>query len=306
MTQKTLSTSYSFWGKALHSGCYSHMNIKPAPADTGIVFVRTDKNVEIKAVAENVSSTARSTTISNGRVSVGTIEHVLSALTGMGVDNAIIEIDNKEVPILDGSARLYVEKMGSDPLVDQGVERHYVELDKEIYIENRKTGSYIRISPSDSPSIDVTIDFNSRVLGVQTARWALGDDYGTQIAPCRTFCFFHEIKHMLMLGLVKGGDVENAIIIVEKPISERTISKMAKSFNQPRLSVTPEGYLSNLELRFPDECGRHKLLDVMGDMRLVGGWLKARIEAYKPGHAINTQAANEIRNYLAAQQNKNK
>ena len=171
MTQKTLSRTYSFWGKALHSGCYSHMNIKPAPADTGIVFVRTDKKVEIRALAENVSSTARSTTISNGRVSVGTVEHVLSALTGLGVDNAIIEIDNKEVPILDGSARFYIEKMAADPLVDQGVERKWVEIRDEIFLENRKTGSYLRITPSETPSIEVTIDFNSRVLGVQTVRW---------------------------------------------------------------------------------------------------------------------------------------
>lgn len=298
MTQKTLGKTYSFWGKALHSGCYSHMNIKPAPADTGIVFFRTDKNVEIPALAENVSSTARSTTLSVGRVSVGTVEHVLSALSGLGVDNAIIEIDNKEVPILDGSARLYVEKMGSDPLVDQGVERKLVEIEEEIYFEDKKSGSYVRITPSDTPSFEVTIDFNSRVLGVQTAKWSINDDYSSQIAPCRTFCFFHEIKHMLMLGLVKGGDVENAIVIVEKPISERMITKMAKSFNQPCLSVTPEGYLSNLELRFPDECGRHKLLDIMGDMRLVGGFLKARVEAYKPGHSINTRLAKMVRNTL--------
>lgn len=298
MTQKTLSRTYSFWGKALHSGCYSHMNIKPAPADTGIVFVRTDKKVEIRALAENVSSTARSTTISNGRVSVGTVEHVLSALTGLGVDNAIIEIDNKEVPILDGSARFYIEKMAADPLVDHGVERKWVEIRDEIFLENRKTGSYLRITPSETPSIEVTIDFNSRVLGVQTVRWTPDVDFATEIAPCRTFCFFHEIKHMLMLGLVKGGDVENAIVIVEKPISEKMLSKMAKSFNQPLLSVTPEGYLSNLELRFPDECGRHKLLDVMGDMRLAGGFLKARVEAYKPGHAINTETAKLIRQNL--------
>ena len=231
-------------------------------------------------------------------VSVGTVEHVLSALTGLGVDNAIIEIDNKEVPILDGSARFYIEKMAADPLVDQGVERKWVEIRDEIFLENRKTGSYLRITPSETPSIEVTIDFNSRVLGVQTVRWTPDVDFATEIAPCRTFCFFHEIKHMLMLGLVKGGDVENAIVIVEKPISEKMLSKMAKSFNQPLLSVTPEGYLSNLELRFPDECGRHKLLDVMGDMRLAGGFLKARVEAYKPGHAINTETAKLIRQNL--------
>lgn len=295
MKQRTLSKSYTFWGKGLHSGCYSHMRIKPAPANTGIVFLRTDKGVEVPALAENVSSTARSTTLSTGRVCVRTVEHVLSALTGLGVDNALIEIDNKEVPILDGSAKPYIERMASDPLVEQDAERKWVELDREIYVENRKTGSYIRISPAPEPEFDVTIDFNSRVLGVQKVHWDLGVDYSTQVGPCRTFCFFHEIQKMASLGLVKGGDVENAIVIVEKPVCEKKLVRMANAFNQPQLSVTPEGYLTNLTLRFPDECGRHKLLDIIGDMRLAGGFLKARVEAYKPGHSLNTTAAKEVR-----------
>lgn len=297
MKQHTLSRSYKFWGKGLHTGCYSHMRVKPAPADTGIVFVRADSNVTIPATAENVSSTARSTTISSGRTSVRTIEHVLSALTGLGVDNAIIEIDNKEVPILDGSARLYVEEMGKDPLVEQDKERRFIEIDHELLIENKKTGSWVKVTPADEPSVDITIDFNSHVLGIQKAHWDLSTDYVNGIGPCRTFCFLHEIQHMASLGLVKGGDVENAIVIVEKPVCERKMVRMAKSFGQPQLSVTPQGYLSNLELRFPDECGRHKLLDIMGDLRLAGGYIKARIEAYKPGHSINTQAAVEIRKH---------
>ena len=295
MKQRTLSRRYEFWGKGLHSGCYSHMHITPAPADTGIVFVRTDLDVRIPALAENVSSTARSTTVACGRVSVGTIEHVLSALTGLGVDNAIIEIDNKEVPILDGSARAYVEAMGNDPLVEQDAERRWVELDRELYFENKKSGSWIRITPSDSPSVDITIDFNSRVLGIQKVHWDPTMDYSREIGPCRTFCFLHEIQHMAALGLVKGGDVENAIVIVEKPVSDRKIARLAKAFSQPQLRVTPSGYLSNLELRFPDECGRHKLLDIIGDLRLAGGFMKAHVEAYKPGHSINTTAAKEIR-----------
>lgn len=295
MKQRTLSKSYLFWGKGLHTGCYSHMRIKPAAADTGIVFLRTDKNVLIPALAENVSSTARSTTLSNGRVSVGTVEHLLSALTGLGVDNAIVEIDNKEVPILDGSARPYIEKMADDPLIEQDAERKWIELDQEVYFENRKTGSYIRITPADELSFDVTIDFNSRVLGVQKTHWDLGVDYASEVAPCRTFCFFHEIQTMAALGLVKGGDVENAIVIVEKPVTDKKIARMARTFNQPELKVTSKGYLSNLSLRFPDECGRHKLLDIIGDMRLCGGFLKAHIEAYKPGHAINTNTAKIIR-----------
>lgn len=295
MKQRTLSKTYKFWGKGLHTGCYSHMSIKPAPVDTGIVFVRTDLGVRIPAIAENVSSTSRSTTLSVGKASVCTVEHVLSALTGLVVDNAIVEIDNKEVPILDGSARLYVENMAGDPFVEQDKERNYIEIDREMLVENKKTGSWIRIAPADAPSIDVTIDFNSRVLGIQKTHWDLSTDYVTGIGPCRTFCFLHEIQHLAALGLVKGGDVENAIVIVEKPLPERKMARIARAFGQPNLSVTPAGYLSNLELRFPDECGRHKLLDIMGDIRLSGGFLKARVEAYKPGHSLNTQAALEIR-----------
>ena len=295
MNQRTLGKTYEFWGKGLHSGCYSHMRIKPAPADTGIVFVRTDVNVRIPALAENVSSTSRSTTLSSGRTSVGTVEHVLSALTGLGIDNAVIEIDNREVPILDGSARAYVEALSRDSLVEQDAPRRYVTLDREILVENRKNGSYIRITPAEEPSFDVTIDFDSRVLGVQKVHWDQNVDYAAEIGGCRTFCFLHEIRHLLTLGLVKGGDVENAIVIVEKPVTDRQVSRLAKTFGQPKLTVTPEGYLSNLELRFSDECGRHKLLDILGDLRLSGGFLKARVEAYKPGHSLNTEAAAAIR-----------
>lgn len=298
MKQKTLGRGYKFWGKGLHTGCYSHMRLKPAPADTGIVFVRTDLGVEIPALAENVSSTARSTTLSVGKVSVGTVEHVLSALTGLGIDNAFIEIDNREVPILDGSARPYIEAISIDKLVEQDAERRYLELSREVYVENRKTGSYIRVTPSDSPSVDLTIDFNSHVLGVQKVHWDPSVDYSQEIGPCRTFCFLHEVLLLHALGLVKGGDVENAIVVVEKPVSERKKRKLAKTFGQPKIEITPEGYLSNLELRFPDECGRHKLLDIIGDLRLVGGFMNAHVEAYKPGHALNTGAAAEIRKTL--------
>lgn len=298
MKQKTLGRTYRFWGKGLHTGCYSHMRIKPAPVDTGIVFIRTDLGVSIPAVAENVSSTARSTTISVGKASVSTVEHVLSALTGLGVDNAYIEIDNKEVPILDGSARQYVEDILTDKLVEQNAERRWVELDREIVVENRKTGSFVKITPAEDFKVEVTIDFNSRVLGVQTVSWTPDVDYSKEFGPCRTFCFLHEIQRLAALGLVKGGDVENAIVIVEKPVSDCKMKRLEKMFHQPHLSVTPEGYLSNLELRFPDECGRHKLLDILGDLRLSGGFIKAHVTAFKPGHSINTTASKEIRNNI--------
>lgn len=298
MKQKTLDRGFDFEGKGLHSGCYSHMRLKPAPVDTGIVFVRTDLGVEIPAIAENVSSTARSTALSAGKATVGTVEHVLSALTGLGVDNAYVEIDNKEVPILDGSARPYIEAISMGNLVEQDADRKFIDLPREVIVENRKTGSYIKVTPADSPSIDLTIDFNSRVLGIQKVHWDLSVDYAREIGPCRTFCFLHEILLLHSLGLVKGGDVGNAIVVCEKPISDWKLRRLAKMFGQPDINITPEGYLSNIELRFPDECGRHKLLDIIGDLRLAGGFVNAHIEAYKPGHALNTSVSAEIRKIL--------
>lgn len=300
MNQKTLQKSYTFEGKGLHTGKYAHMTIGPAPVDTGIRFRRTDLGAGafVDAVAENVSSTARSTTISKGKVSVRTIEHVLSALTGLDIDNAYVDIDSPEVPILDGSASRYVEALGQDTPVEQDAPRRWVEIKDEIVVKDRKSGSYVKVTPSDSPAYDVTIDFNSKVLGVQSVHWDPSVDYASEVGPCRTFCFFHEIEMLSRFGLVKGGDVENAIVIVEKPVSDRKLAHMAKVFKQPEMKVTPDGYLSNLELRFPDECGRHKLLDIMGDIRLCGGFLKAHVTAYKPGHRINTNAAESIREQI--------
>lgn len=297
MKQRTIKTTYSFEGKGLHSGCFSHMTLKPAPVDTGIVFARTDLGLEVQALSSNVSSTSRSTTISRGKASVSTIEHLMSALTGLGVDNVYVEIDNKEVPILDGSARQYVEAIVKDGLQEQDAERKWIELDREIEFRNESTGSFIRVIPAETPSYEVTIDFNSKVLGVQTVTWEpANEDYAEQVAPCRTFCFLHEIQLLATFGLVKGGDVENAIVVVEKPVSEKKIARLARRFKQPQLQVTPEGYFSNLTLRFPDECGRHKLLDLIGDLRLSGGFLKAKVIAYKPGHSVNTKAAKKIEN----------
>jgi len=298
MNQRTLKNTYSFEGKGLHSGRNCHMELKPAPVDTGIVFVRTDRGACVKAVADNVSLTSRSTTISSGEASVSTIEHVMSALYGLGIDNACIEIDSPEVPILDGSAFPYTEAIAFDGVMDQNAPRKMLELKAPVEIRDEKSGSWIRVTPAEDTSFDVTIDFNSKVLGVQKVHWDFSLDYSSEIAPCRTFVFLHEIQLLAALGLVKGGDVENAIVIVEKPVSDRTLSRMARRFGQPCLSVTPEGYLSNLILRFPDECGRHKLLDAVGDLSLVGGYLNAHIEAYKPGHSINTKAAALIRKSL--------
>lgn len=298
--QQTLRKNYSFEGKGLHTGKVAKMTICPAPVDTGIRFVRTDigTSAVIDALAENVSNTARSTTISSGEASVSTIEHIMSALTGMGVDNAIIEIDNIEVPILDGSAKPYIDAIWKDGLVEQDAPRKYIEIKETIEIVNEEKGSMVRIEPAEDFSYDILVDFNSRVLGVQHAIWNQGICYPEEIGICRTFVFFHEIEFLFNNGLVKGGDVDNAIVIVEHPVTEDQVNRMSQLFNVPALSVREDGYLSNLTLRFPNECARHKLLDLIGDLRLCGGFMKAKITAQKAGHGINTTAAKAVREQL--------
>ena len=298
MNQQTLKKEYKFEGKGLHTGVYTHMTLKPAAENTGIVFVRTDLGVRIPALAENVSNTARCTLISKGEAFVSTIEHIMSAFTGLGVDNAIVELDNGEVPILDGSARFYAEAIVPDGLQEQNAERKYFTLPEEIELKDEKTGSWVKVTPADELSYDITVDFGSRVLGVQTAHWDEHTPYAAEVAPCRTFCFFHEVQYLAAQGLVKGGDVDNAIVVVEHPVDDATLEQMARLFGQPLLKVTPEGYLSNLVLRFPNECGRHKLLDLIGDMRLAGGYLRAHITAYKPGHTINTNTAKAVQKII--------
>ena len=293
--QKILASEHSFEGKGLHTGKYSHITVKPAPAGTGIVFRRVDlgEGATVAALASNVSSTARSTTISNGEVSVSTIEHLMSSFCGMGIDNAYVDIDNVEVPILDGSARAYVDAFREDGLVTLDADREYVRIPEEILVSDEKSGSWIRITPSDVPSFDITVDFGSKVLGVQTAHWDEGTEYALELGPCRTFVFFHEIEFLFQNNLVRGGDVDNAIVIVEHPVSDDQLKRLSALFNVPELSVS-EGYLNNLTLRFPNECGRHKMMDMIGDLMLCGGVLSAKVTAYKPGHGINTRAAKAV------------
>jgi len=298
--QQTLTKKYTFEGKGLHTGRTAVMTVGPAPVDTGVVFRRVDigENALVEALAENVSNTARSTTISKGEASVSTIEHIMSALTGLGIDNAYIDIDNVEVPILDGSAKPYIDAMWKDGVLVQDAPRKYVEITSTIEVTNEK-GAVVRIEPAEEFSYNITTDFNSRVLGVQKAVWDSSVEYATEIGICRTFVFFHELQFLFANNLVKGGDVDNAIVIVEHPVTPEQVQQMSQLFNVPALEVREDGYLSNLVLRFPNECSRHKLLDLIGDMRLAGGFLKARITAEKAGHGINTTAARRIRESLS-------
>jgi UDP-3-O-[3-hydroxymyristoyl] N-acetylglucosamine deacetylase/3-hydroxyacyl-[acyl-carrier-protein] dehydratase len=298
--QHTVRKNYTFEGKGLHTGKVATMVVMPAPVYTGLVFRRVDLEgcPEVEALAENVSNTARSTTISKDAASVSTIEHILSALTGMGVDNAIIEINNVEVPILDGSAKPYIDAMWADGFEQQDAPRRYIEIKETIEIKNDETGSVVRIEPAEEFSYDIVVDFNSRVLGVQHAIWNPSVVYAEEIGVCRTFVFFHEIEFLFKNGLVKGGDVDNAIVIVEHPVTPEQVQNMSTLFNIPALEVRADGYLSNLTLRYPNECSRHKLLDLIGDLRLAGGFLKAKVTAEKAGHSINTEAARKIRENL--------
>ncbi len=298
--QHTLKKTYYFQGKGLHTGTYAHMKLMPAPAGSGINFRRADLRSKpvIEALADNVSNTARSTTISHNEAVVVTIEHLMSAFTGLGIDNALVELDNIEVPILDGSAKPYVEAIMKDGLQDQGEPRQYIDIPQSLEIRDDKSGSWVRIEPAAAPSADITVDFNSKILGIQSAHWDLQTDYAHEIGVCRTFVFFHEIEYLFRNNLIKGGDMDNAIVIVEHPVSEEQLSSLSYLFNLPGVKITDEGYLNNLELHFPDECGRHKMLDLLGDLRLAGGYLNARITAYKPGHSINTKAAKALRALL--------
>ena len=297
MKQHTLRNSYTFTGKCLHTGTVSRIVIAPAPANSGIRFKMASDGAEIPALASYVTSTARSTTLGRDGFSVQTVEHVLSALFGLGIDNATIEVEGVEIPILDGSANPYVQAIGSDGLQEQDAERKFLEITKEITVTNDK-GSWVKITPADEPSFDITVDFGSRVLGVQKASFDGTVNYAKEIAPCRTFVFFHELEFLFKNNLIKGGDVDNAIVVVEHPVSEEKVQELAVAMNRPKLSVTPDGYLNTIQLHFPDEIGRHKLLDLIGDIRLTGGFLNARVTAFKPGHTINTMAAKAVRKLL--------
>lgn len=295
--QRTLKRTYDFEGKGLHSGRRVRMTLQPAPAGTGIRFLRTDLGPDayIGAVADHVTQTQRGTTLENGEIRVSTIEHILATFSGLGVDNAVIALDNFEAPILDGSARPFVEAIVPDGLLEQDAPRRWYDLKETISVRDEQTGSELTIEPSDRFSIELTTDYGSKVLGVQHFVYDDTVDFATEIAPCRTFVFFHELEFLARNNLIKGGDVENAIVIVEQPVPQQELDRMADLFNVEHLTRTSDGYLDNIRLRYPDECVRHKLLDIMGDFSLTGFRFRARVKAFKSGHKINTEIAKRIR-----------
>jgi UDP-3-O-[3-hydroxymyristoyl] N-acetylglucosamine deacetylase / 3-hydroxyacyl-[acyl-carrier-protein] dehydratase len=296
--QKTLRQSYTFEGKGLHSGLKVTMTLSPAPINTGIVFVRKDlgDDVRVEALVDYVTHTQRGTTLEKNGVKVCTIEHVLSTFVGLGVDNAFIYLSSFEAPIMDGSAKPFAQAIIKDGLEEQSAPRKYFKINEKIYFKDEKTGAELTILPSEDYSIDLTIDYNSHIMGVQHASYdSASTDYATEIAPCRTFVFFHELAFLYKNNLIKGGDLENAIVIAEHEVPQDELDKMAELFNVRSIKRVPEGYLDNIALRFPNECARHKLLDVMGDFSLAGTRIKGKVIANKSGHKINTQVAGLIR-----------
>lgn len=294
--QKTLKAAFSAQGTGLHTGLKVAMNVLPAPADTGIVFRRVDlpERPEIPALAEFVTDTSRSTTLEKSGVKVSTVEHIMAALWYMGVDNAFVELDAPEVPIMDGSAREYVEKISASGLEELDAPIKYYEVGEKVRYNIPESNVEIEILPDKDFSVSVLIDYNSKVLGNQYATFGPGMDFASEVAPCRTFVFFHELAQLLSANLIKGGDVENAIVVVEEDTTQEEIERVAKLFPDRKIKVDG-GYLDNVALRFPNEPARHKLLDVLGDFALLGMRVKGRILAIRPGHKANTDIVKQIR-----------
>lgn len=295
--QCTLKQTYTFKGKGLHTGRMVTMEVAPAPENHGIKFKRVDiaEDAVIDACVDFVTTTARGTTLEKGDVKISTLEHLMATLYGLGIDNALISIDSQEVPILDGSAQPYVEQICRDGVQEQSQPKKVYTLKEKIVYKDENTGSEIIIMPDDHFSVDLMIDFNSKVLGNQYSRFTTDTDFAAEIAPCRTFVFFHELEPLFKNNLIKGGDLDNAIVIVEHPVEQTELDRLAKVFNVDSLERAPEGYLNHLKLRYQNECARHKLLDLIGDFSLVGFHFNGKVIAYKSGHKINTIVAKLIR-----------
>jgi len=294
--QKTIRNSVSLKGKGLHTGYEVQITFHPAPVNHGYKFKRTDLEGQpiISAIADNVVETSRGTTLEENGVQIHTIEHVLASLVGLELDNILMEFTGPEAPILDGSATKYVEALKSVGFIEQEEEKNYYVIKERIVFRDEKNNIELVAYPDDHFSVDVMVDYNSKVLGHQYASYHPSHDFEKEIAPARTFVFFHELEVLLKHNLIKGGDLQNAIVIMENEVSQDEIDRMADLFNKPHVKVK-EGILNNVDLRFSNEPARHKLLDVMGDLALVGQPIKGKIVASRPGHYANTQLAKIIK-----------
>ena len=293
--QRTLAAAISFQGKGLHTGLQVTMTVNPAEENHGITFRRVDLEdaPEVPALCEYVVDTSRGTTIEKGAAKVSTIEHILSALWTLGVDNASIDINAPETPIMDGSALEYATRINEVGTVEQNAERRYYEVtEKQVYTLPEK-GVAIVLYPDDEFSVSVHVDYNSKVVGNQYATYTHTDDYTSKIAMCRTFVFLHELEPLMKMNLIKGGDLDNAIVVVENAVTDEQLDHLKKIFGKEDIRITG-GYLNNQQLRANNELARHKLLDVLGDFALLGMRIKGRVWATRPGHFANTEFMKEL------------
>ncbi|HAH34163.1 MAG TPA: UDP-3-O-[3-hydroxymyristoyl] N-acetylglucosamine deacetylase [Flavobacteriaceae bacterium] len=294
--QCTIKKEVTLKGVGLHTGKNVTLTFKPAPVNTGYIFKRIDMEGApcIAADANYVTNTQRGTNLEKDGVTIQTSEHVLAALVGLQVDNCILELNASEPPIMDGSSKFFVEAIEKAGIVSQdAVREEYVVTEIINYID-QETGSEITILPSDTYQVTTMVDFGTKVLGTQNASIQNISEFKTEISDSRTFSFLHEIEMLLDHGLIKGGDLNNAIVYVDKQLSEKTMEKLRQAFGKDTISVKPNGILDNLTLHHPNEAARHKLLDVIGDLALIGTRIRGKVIANKPGHYVNTQFAKKL------------
>ncbi|MCS3531788.1 UDP-3-O-[3-hydroxymyristoyl] N-acetylglucosamine deacetylase/3-hydroxyacyl-[acyl-carrier-protein] dehydratase [Chryseobacterium sp. JUb7] len=305
--QKTLQQEVTLSGIGLHTGKEVKLTMKPAKENTGFVFVRTDLegHPQVEADVNYVVATERGTTLEKLGVKITTCEHLLAALVGCDIDNAVLEMDASEPPILDGSSKFFVEAIESVGVVDQNVAREYLVVKEVLTYSDPATGSEITIIPSDTYEITTMVDFGTKVLGTQNATLKNISEFKEEISSARTFSFLHELEMLLDHGLIKGGDISNAIVYVDKDLTPDTTEKLKKAFGKDNVSIRPNGILDNLNLNYPNEAARHKLLDVIGDLALAGVKIKGKVIANKPGHFVNTQFAKKLNRQWKLQKKKN-
>lgn len=303
--QHSIKKEVSVSGIGLHTGKEVTLTFKPAPVDHGICFKRTDLEGQplIEADVKYVTETDRGTTLNKKGVKLQTIEHVLAACAGLKIDNLLIELNGEEPPIMDGSSIEFIKYLKKAIPQAQNALRKYFVVKEEINYEDPETGIKIQALPADEFSVSVSIDYNSKVLGHQKAELKTIDQFETEFADARTFCFLHELELLLQHGLIKGGDLSNAIVYVEKNVEEKELERLATLFNKETIGVCKDGYLNNIALHYPNEAARHKLLDVVGDLMLIGTPIKGKIIAHKPGHGPNTTFAKIMKEVIKKQKN---
>jgi len=294
--QTTIAGEITLKGVGLHTGQEVTMTFKPTPVNNGFTFIRVDLEGEpmIEADANYVMNTQRGTNLEKRGVFIQTSEHVLAAFVGCDVDNVIIELNASEPPIMDGSSKYFVEAIEKVGVVEQDAERKVYVVKEVISYTDEATGSEITVIPHDTYCVTAMVDFGTKVLGTQNATMKNISEFKDEISESRTFSFLHELEALLNNGLIKGGDLNNAIVYVDKEISEDTMNNLKKAFGKDKITVKPNGILDNLELHQPNEAARHKLLDVVGDLALVGCRIQGKVIANKPGHFVNTQFAKKL------------